>query len=85
MAGAWGKPGRKPTFNDWYHMHRGDGDMMRQSTPTDVKEYLGLDPWTSDPHVERLRDQLMAARRAIDGTSEEVTHGAVVPAIGECE
>lgn len=45
MADAYGKPGRKPTFNEWYHMHSRDNALMAESTPSDVQEYLGLDPW----------------------------------------
>lgn len=49
MAGLYGTPGRKPGFNQWYHMHERDATMMRQSTPSDVREYLGLDPWAPPP------------------------------------
>lgn len=49
MAGLYGKPGRKPPFNQWYHMHERDASLMRQSTPSDVREYLGLDPWAPPP------------------------------------
>lgn len=46
LAGKAGRPGfRKPTFHQWYEMHLRDRDMMRQSTPVDVQEYLGRDPW----------------------------------------
>lgn len=46
FAGVYGKTGyRKPSFNEWYHIHQKDLEMMKQSTPADVQEYLGLDPW----------------------------------------
>jgi hypothetical protein len=46
FAGVYGQPGyRRPSFNEWYHMHQKDLEMMRQSTPADVQEYLGQDPW----------------------------------------
>jgi len=51
MSGQYGKPGaRKPTFNQWYKMHMGNRDMMKQSTPADVQEYLyAEDPWAQQP------------------------------------
>ena len=46
FAGRYGKPGtRKPTFNQWFAMHQKDLTMMSESTPADVREYLGADPW----------------------------------------
>ncbi len=45
-AGLRGKPGyRKPTFSEWYAIHNRDREMMKESTPQDVQEYLGVDPW----------------------------------------
>lgn len=86
MAGAWGRPGRKPTFSEWYHLHEGDSGMMGQSTPSDVQEHLGMDPWAPDPRAERLRDQVEAARRAIEEVSEGGQRGVVtIPIIGEDE
>jgi hypothetical protein len=37
---------KRPTFSQWFAMHQRDADMMKESTPSDVQEYLGLDPWT---------------------------------------
>lgn len=52
LSGQYGKPGaRKPTFNQWYKMHQRDIGMMAESTPTDVQEYLGLDPWEQSEPV----------------------------------
>ena len=46
FAGVYGQPGyRRPSFSEWYHMHQRDLEMMKQSTPADVQEYLGADPW----------------------------------------
>lgn len=46
-AGKYGQPGfRKPTFSQWYAIHDRDRSMMEESTPQDVQEYLGLDPWS---------------------------------------
>lgn len=45
-AGMHGKPGfKKPSFGQWYAIHQKNEQMMRESTPQDVQEYLGLDPW----------------------------------------
>lgn len=63
LAGKHGQPGfRKPTFNQWYAMYQRDQQMMRESTPQDVQEYLGLDPWveqppTPQPKVEEPSDR----------------------------
>ncbi len=48
LAGLYGKPNspKRPTFNQWYKMHEKDSQMMRESTPQDVAEYMG-DPWAS--------------------------------------
>lgn len=47
LAGKYGKPGiRRPNFNQWLQIHGRDQLMMSQSTPVDVQEYLGHDPWT---------------------------------------
>lgn len=46
LAGKEGMPGyRKPSFGQWHRMHLRDHEMMRDSTPVDVQEYLGIDPW----------------------------------------
>jgi len=46
LAGQYGKPGvRKPTFSQWASMHERDLGMMAESSPVDVQEYLGQDPW----------------------------------------
>lgn len=50
LAGKYGEPGfRRPTFAQWYAMHQRNQEMMAESTPQDVQEYLGLDPWTDQP------------------------------------
>ncbi len=44
--GKAGKPGfRKPSFRQWSKMHSSDIGMMAESTPSDVQEHMGLDPW----------------------------------------
>jgi hypothetical protein len=49
LAGVYGKTGyRKPTFSEWNAMHQRDLESMRQSTPADVVEHLGADPWADD-------------------------------------
>lgn len=64
MAGAFGKPGRKPTFNEWYHMHSRNTAMMAESSPSDVQEYLGLDPWEARP-VGRAIEEAVEQRGVI--------------------
>lgn len=67
LAGLHGKPGyRKPTFSQWYAIHQRDTEMMRESTPTDVQEYLGVDPWVEQPAPRSARE----------------IHGEVVPRDG---
>jgi len=85
MAGHWGRPGRKPTFSEWYHLHQGDSGMMDQSTPADIREYLGMDPWQPDPRAERMREQVEAARRAIDEATGGERGVTTIPIIGEDE
>jgi hypothetical protein len=53
-AGVYGQTGyRRPSFNEWYTMHQRNLEMMRQSTPKDVVEYLGADPWMEqEPRLE---------------------------------
>lgn len=93
MAGAWGEPGAKPRFSEWYHIHQGDGGMMGQSTPADVREHLRVTEHRSwswdpapDPNSERLRERVEAARRALDGVADASDRGAVtIPIIGEDE
>lgn len=46
LAGVYGQGGyRRPSFSEWYHMHQKDIQQMRESTPADVQEHMGLDPW----------------------------------------
>lgn len=92
MAGAWGRPGRKPTFSQWYHMHEGDSGMMGQSTPSDVQEYLGLDPWASErerklaPELTDEFRRVLAAQRALEQLEDGTERGVVtIPIIGEDE
>lgn len=82
MAGAWGKPGKKPVFSEWYHMHQRDSGMMSKSTPADVQEHLGLDPWVepSRPEREALR-VIQKALGELEGERGVVT----IPIIGENE
>ena len=49
LAGDSVKGYRKPSFSQWVSMHMGDRDMMAESTPVDVQEYMGHDPWESAP------------------------------------
>ncbi len=50
IAGKQGDPKyRRPTFRQWHQMHLRDLEMMRQSTPVDVQEYMGQDPWVETP------------------------------------
>lgn len=59
LAGIYGKAGyRRPSFAEWYHIHQRDLEMMRQSTPADVVEYLQEDPWAPNPGG---KDDLRAA------------------------
>ena len=47
LAGVYGKTGfKRPKFNEWYAIHQRDMEMMKHSTPDDVREYLGADPWS---------------------------------------
>lgn len=58
LAGLHGKPGyRKPTFNQWYAMHQRDQEMMAESSPQDVQEHMGLDPW-SEPTPEKTAQEV---------------------------
>lgn len=50
------KLGRKPTFGQWNRMHLRDLEMMRESTPADVQEYLGVDPWADGPTPQEQDD-----------------------------
>lgn len=59
MAGVYGKQGyRKPSFSEWYGIHQRDLEMMRQSTPSDVQEYLspGVDPWAEEKPAAETSD-----------------------------
>lgn len=55
LAGLYGKKTqyKKPTFSQWVKMHESNNQMMEQSTPQDVQEHMGLDPWAEqlDPRV----------------------------------
>lgn len=91
MAGAWGKPGHKPTFNSWYHLHGGNSGMLAQSTPSDVRECLGMDPWAPE-HERKLAPELanefrkvLAARSALDELDGTERGVVTIPIIGEDE
>jgi hypothetical protein len=46
LSGVYGQPGyKRPKFNEWYAIHQKNLDMMNESTPADVREYVGADPW----------------------------------------
>lgn len=50
LAGVYGKSGYKhPSFNEWSSMYQSNLDMMRKSTPADVVEHIGADPWAEAP------------------------------------
>lgn len=78
MAGVYGKPGRKPTFNEWYYMHEGNSSMMAQSTPADVQEYLGLDPWDEPKPVTKTVAMGISLENLYSETSTDLTHGRTV-------
>jgi len=76
LMGKYGKPGfRKPTFAQWFAMHQRDQQMMAESTPKDVQEYLGLDPWEKPPQYQAAVD---------NGHGDEVAERGVmtIPMIG---
>lgn len=51
VMGSYGKRGmRKPTFHQWYEAHMRDETMMKESTPADVREHFGIDPWGDSGH-----------------------------------
>lgn len=60
LAGKSGVSGhRKPSFGEWRRMHLNDHGMMGESTPIDVQEFLGRDPWdesVSDPNEPKTDD-----------------------------
>lgn len=57
LAGQYGKPGyRKPTFSQWYAMHEANRELMAESTPQDVQEYLGVDPWEQPAPQRTLQE-----------------------------
>lgn len=65
LAGLYGKPNspKRPKFSQWYEIHEKNQQMMRQSTPQDVAEYMN-DPWADGPAA--------AFERAVsDGPQEE--------------
>ena len=79
LAGLHGKPGyRKPTFNQWYAIHQRDADMMRESSPADVQEYLGVDPWAPADVV--AHEAARKPDQAIDAAGERGV--AVIPIVG---
>lgn len=46
LAGIYGKAGyKRPSFGEWSAIHQRNLEMMKQSQPADVVEYLGADPW----------------------------------------
>ena len=46
LSGVYGQPGyKRPKFNEWFTMHQRNLEMMNESTPADVREYVGADPW----------------------------------------
>lgn len=59
-AGLYGKAKspRRPTFNQWYSMHMGNNDLMKESTPRDVAEYLQpmIDPWMEALPIEKAAE-----------------------------
>ncbi|MBV9125649.1 MAG: hypothetical protein JO112_20050 [Planctomycetes bacterium] len=50
LAGLYGKPNapKRPKFSQWYEIHEKNQQLMKQSTPQDVAEYMG-DPWADGP------------------------------------
>lgn len=60
-SGLYGKARspKRPSFNQWYHMHLKDTSMMRESTPQDVAEFLqpGIDPWTEQKSPARVAEE----------------------------
>lgn len=61
LSGLYGKKDapKKPTFGQWYKMHERQVEQMQESTPQDVLEYMGEDPWASqlDPQVSDSVDE----------------------------
>jgi len=75
--------GKKPSFSEWYHMHGGDAAMLRQSTPSDVREHLGMDPWDDVPPEQRMREAVEATRKALSGGIDGLDSAApAVPTFG---
>ena len=69
LAGKYGEPGfKKPTFNQWNAMHERNSKMMAESTPADVQEFLGLDPWSEPP--QRTPEQVHAEGTAAEPVEE---------------
>lgn len=73
LAGKAGQPGyRKPTFQQWNAIHLRDQEMMRESTPVDVQEYLGHDPWDTS-----------VTERAANAETDQAMRGVVtIPIVG---
>lgn len=81
MAGAWGRPGRKPTFSQWYALHQGDPAMMRESSPSDVQEHLGLDPWVDEARV-RAENAVRATQKALEEVDGPERGVMTIPMVG---
>jgi hypothetical protein len=72
FAGVYGQVGyRKPSFNEWYHMHQRNLEMMKESTPADVQEHLGLDPWIE------VQDPPRTAKEIHDEAIPEENRGVI--------
>lgn len=77
LAGRYGQTGyRRPTFSQWYEMHQRDQEMMAASSPQDVLEYLGQDPW-AELEPERTPQEIH------DGLSESERGIVEIPMMGE--
>lgn len=76
MAGLYGKTGyRKPTFSEWNAIHQRDLEQLKQSTPADVVEHLGVDPWEGQsefrPAVEQPKEERGVVTLNIAGNEDE--------------
>jgi hypothetical protein len=75
LAGQYGKPSMpRPTFNQWYAMHERDVSMMSESSPNDVREYLGADPWAepvATPTVSEPKEERGVMTIPISGDDDE--------------
>lgn len=78
LTGVYGKPGyRHPSFSEWYTIHQRNLEMMRQSSPSDLVEYMGDDPWAQPEEVQ--------ARSGNDTPREERGAATIDIASGEEE